>query len=232
MTRSVSMRTLPAVLAVLAVLAGCATNPVPESRSVPAPLAKIEAGAEDAYDSAIAENFTGVTSEANQLARTWKAFRSRALADGVSASDANALEKSILALKEAGAKAKGKVIVGRAANAVSGPVALLYGVYEPTVPAVLVELDFLGREVALDGMAADLRRASADIGRVAAVWKTLRPEVVSMGPNEAASFDDSIARERRAVRSRDAGALVITANAQLEIVDGIEMLYAGKPRSI
>lgn len=210
----------------LLLCAGCASEPKPEIRTVPDALAKIEAAAEDAYDAAVASDVGTVSTDATAISESWAGFRAQAASDGAQDVDLQAMDSAVSGLTDAVANPSSDVELARTANAVSDPIARLYAVYKPTVPATLNELDYLGREVALDGMQPDLARASQDIDRVDAVWAPFRGTVASTGSEkDAQTFDDSITAERSAADAQDAALLVQKANAQLDKVDVLEQIF-------
>ena len=208
-------------------IAACGEDPAAEVREVPAGLSAVESGAEDAYDMALAGDNAAVARTAETLSHSWGHYRSQALQDGASEALAAQVDDAIAGLHDA-ANQQGieHVSLARAANMISAPMDELYALYQPTVPADVLALDYLGREVALDGMDGDPGAADADITEIEARWATLRPEVVEAGGSkEAADFDASIDGERGAVLAGDAQGLVDTANVQLELVDALENVF-------
>ncbi len=213
----------------LPLLLACGTDPAPTgddgSRQIPADLETVESAAEDAYDKALLDDAAAVAADATTMASAWDAFRQQALDDGASQEIVDAMDAAIASLS-ADPATSGPALA-REANAVSAPMDALYALYEPVVPAAVLRLDYLGREVALDGLDGDLERATADVGRVEAVWNDLRDAVVEAGGDaEAADFDASIAAERAAIASGHGAEVTIEANVQLELVDVLEDVLA------
>jgi len=213
------MRRFTVTLILAAMLVAC-------SDEVPEELVQIEGAGEDAYDRALENDVGAVASDAEKLQSTWQSFRSEAISDGAREQDARALDLAIASLADAASGSPEPPALARAANGISAPMDELFRIYDPAVPADVLGLDYLGREVALDGMDRDLTRASADIDRIVDVWKALRPVVVDAGGSaEAGRYDASIAKERSAVEAADAKVLVDEANAQLELVDALERVF-------
>jgi hypothetical protein len=215
-----------AVLVALVLIPACSEDPPPYGE-VPAALQEIEGTGEDAYDRALLSDTAAVAADADKLDKAWKGFRATAIADGAAEADAKALDQAIAGLVAAAAVTPVDAIsLARAANAVSGPMDELFALYDPKVPAPVLALDYLGREVALDGLADDPSAATPDIDAIEAGWGALRPQVIDAGGSkQAADYDQSIAAERSAVASGDAEMLVNTANAQLELVDALEKVF-------
>lgn len=195
--------------------------------NVPRQLQTIEGTAEDAYDQALAGHPDAVMTDAADLQTTWQDFRPQALKDGVAEADAKTLDEAISALKTAAATVTDGPSLARTANAVSAPMSNIFAVYGPTVPAPVLELDYLGREVELDGMQSNLTAAAQDVDTLDSVWKALRAQVVAAGGSTAAdAFDASIQSERDALAASDAASLATAAHSQLDQVDVVEQVFA------
>lgn len=199
----------------------------PKEEGVPEELDTVEGTAEDAYDQALAGHPDLVAKDAQTLDTTWKAFRPTAIEDGVSEADAVALDQAIAGLLAATAAGTVGPELARAANAVSEPMSDLYTPFEPAVPAPVLRLDYLGRELELDGLESDLAGAQGHVDALDATWKALRASVVSAGgTKQAADYDASVTSERDAITASDAAALSAAAHTQLDLVDAIEQVYA------
>jgi hypothetical protein len=212
------------VIPLFLITIGCSSE---AADNVPAPLQTVEGTAEDAYDQALAGHPDAVSTDAADLQTTWQGFRARALKDGVAETDAKALDDGISALKTAAATVTDGPSLARTANAVSAPMSNIFAVYGPTVPAPVLELDYLGREVELDGMQSDLTAGAQDVDSLDSVWKALRAKVVAAGGSAAAdAFDASIQSERDALAASDTTALTTAAHSQLDQVDVVEQVFA------
>jgi hypothetical protein len=215
-----------AVAVTLAANAGCSSEEEPAAQ-IPAGLESLESTAEDAFDLALAGDVAAVRQRAEDLSIGWASYRGQATSDGVSASAISALDGAITAVKDIAAGTPSNTDLARAVNAVSQPMPTFYEVYDPVIPSVVLALDYLGREVMLDALVLDFTRAAADVDQIDATWSALRAEVVSVGGStEVTAFDDSISSERTAVGSSDGPGLEAAAVAQLELVDGVEKVFA------
>jgi len=220
-----SVRLLLAAVALAASgLAACSDEEA-DVDPVPPPLRRIEEAAEDAYDTALAQDFAAVSADAAVLDQAWQGYRAKALSDGVAASDAEALDTAIAELHGVETQTD-PVIVARAANAVSAPLDEMFAIYHPIVPGEVLALDYLGREIQLDGLESDLISAQSDVDLNSATWASLRAPVLSAGGSaEASNFDASITAERDAIATGDTQGLVTRAQEQLDLVDLIEAVF-------
>lgn len=210
-------------------LAACAADgegPEPGTGEVPAGLLDVEGQAEDAYDKALARDFATVATVAASIDASWQAFRARAVTDGAAAGDLDAMDAAIVGLQDAASTSTDPATVARAANAISAPMDELFALYDPTVPTDILALDYLGREVVLDGMDADLSSAAGDVATIGATWGRVRAAVLDAGGNaEAADYDTSVAALRADIAAQDETMIINDAKVSLEIVDAIEGVF-------
>jgi hypothetical protein len=222
-------RFIPLILALSFTIACSEDEP---TDPVPAPLRVLEGTAEDAYDQALANHAELVAKDATTLDTTWKGFRAQAVSDGVAEADAKTVDSAMSALGIAATSSAERVALARAANAVSAPMSKLYAIYGPKVPVAVLELDYLGRELELDGLENALAGASTHLDALDRTWTALRAQVVAAGgATQATAFDTSISDERAAIGHVDAAALSAAAHAQLDLVDAVEHVFnaADKP---
>ncbi|MCA9692669.1 MAG: hypothetical protein KC636_23925 [Myxococcales bacterium] len=197
----------------------CTTNP-------PDTLAAIEGEAEHAYDVALIENYALLSASAQTLDAMWRDYRATAEADGASAEVLDAVDTAIAELLSVADAQPGAVAAGRSANAVSEYMPDLFELYDPTIPAEILALDYQGREIVLDGMDDDLDAADLDVEALAAIWGTVRQRVVDAGGSDGAmDFDDSVEQLRALTAGSDAQALIEEANVNLELVDVLEEVF-------
>lgn len=209
------------VVAVAAVVAGC--PPATDGNAIPQSLLDIEGIAEDAYDKALLADFAAVSKDGEDIAAAWDGFRVQAEADGASAETLGGMTASVDGLRNAPEDAVG---AGRAANAVSAFMKDLFGLYDPTTPPSIIQLDYGGREIVLDALAADLLAAGVDIDALETEWLSVSDAVVAAGGQDVAdSYDLHIAEMRARVTADDADTLIEEANLGLELVDDMEKLY-------
>jgi len=212
-----------------ALFLGCAndTSGGSGSSGVPSTLNDVESLAEDGYDMALASDFTALADIAAQLDTGWAAFRDQAVSDGASDAILGEMDQAIadlLAASDAGFT--DPVAAARTTNAISAPMDELFDLYDPAIPSAVLALDYLGREVVLDGMEEDYAAATADVGEIQAVWDSLRQAVVDAGGSDVATtYDDSIAALLQDIADTDATALIEEANVGLEIVDQMEAVF-------
>jgi hypothetical protein len=210
-------------LAISLSMSACAT-----SGTIPSDLTEIEGLAEDAYDKALVSDYSTVSTDATAIQEYWTAFREQATSDGASQNDIAALDSAIPGLSDAAAAAESPVSVARAANTISASMDELYALYSPSVPTEILVLDYLGREVVLDGMEADLTAAGADTDTIQSTWDSVRARVIEAGgEKEAQDYDANITAIRDAISAGNADEVVNQANAGLELVDTIEQVFGG-----
>lgn len=206
-------------------ITACGTGS-PSSGPIPSRLSAIEGSAEDAYDKAIAGDAAAVSGAATTIDDGWTAFRSTAANDGAAPADLSAMDQAVAGLVAAAASPGSGPVAARAANAVSASMDELYVLYDPPTPTELLILDYLGREIVLDGLQTDLTRAGSDLDLVESTWTSLRPRVVSAGGGaEASQYDTSISTLRTDIQAQQASAIVSDANAGLELIDAMEGLF-------
>jgi len=197
------------IIALFGMCVGCAsTNQVPQT------ILDIESTAEDVYDEALLNNVAVVKADAAKMKAAWAGFRARAIKDGASEQHATALDKAIAKLMTAAGVNPGPAALARAANGVSAPMDELFALYHPKVPAAVLALDYLGREIALDGMDANFTSATSHVNDLETVWKRLRQSTVNAGgSSQATQFDASIAAERSAIARANGTELTNQANS-------------------
>lgn len=227
----ITIRILFALALAGAVSLGCGGDdgegPEPGAGVVPDALLAVEGGAEDAFDHALADDLPAVSAEAVTISATWRTFRAEASSDGASAADLAAMDAAVAGLGTIVMTSTDRVTVARAANRISAPMDELFALYAPPLPTPVLALDYLGRELVLDGLGADFTGAAAHLDEVAATWGTVRPAVVAAGGViEARDYDAAITAARAHVVAADGAALVIEANHGLDLVDAIEAVFA------
>ena len=199
------------------------------SGEIPAELNSIESLAEDTYDMALASDFPAVSDNAAKLDSDWAAFRDQAKADGASDSVLTQMDQAVADLR-AGSEAgfTDPIVAARAANAVSAPMPDLFDLYNPKIPSAVLALDYLGREVVLDGMEEDFTAATSDVDAIQSEWDGLRPSLVDAGGSDVATaYDDSLAALRQDITDLNSDLLIEEANVGLEIVDNMETVFEG-----
>ena len=213
---------------VVFVVCGCSDGegPEPGSGEVPAGLLDVEGKAEDAYDQALAGDHGAVVTAASSIDASWRGVRAELATDGAAATDLTAMDTAVGNLKSVAAASTDPTTVARAANAISAPMDELFAIYAPSVPPDVLALDYLGREVVLDGMTA-VASATPHIDTIQSTWTRVKPALLAAGgQTEATNYEATISGLRAAVTAHDGAAAITHAKAGLEIVDAIEGVFA------
>jgi hypothetical protein len=116
--------------------------------------------------------------------------------------------------------------VSQAANSVSQLMPGFYSRYHDPVPAAVLKLDYLDRQVQLDARAGDNAKLRTAIAQLEATWKALRPQLVKAGGSSVArSYDKHVV----ALKGGGAASAVQTEAAHgLDVVDKMEAVFLGK----
>lgn len=116
--------------------------------------------------------------------------------------------------------------VSQAANSVSQLMPAFYGRYQDPVPATVLKLDYLDRQVQLDSQAAHKGRLRATVRRLDSTWQQLRPQLVKAGGTKvAAQYDRHVIALKR---GGTATAIQKQAVHGLDLVDKMEGVFLGK----
>jgi hypothetical protein len=202
-----------------------ATDPIPPD------LAAVESAAEGGFDAALAANAAEAALANTEVARSWALFRTRAAKDGVPASDVSRVDTAVASLGTAITAQAPALDIGRAFNGVSAPMASIYAVYKPAIPATLLDLDYLGRELMLDARRSDMAAATAHAQQLNAAWAALRAKVLAAsGSTQATLMDNALAQVGSAITAADATRLEAAAVAETDAVDVVEQLFADREK--
>lgn len=116
--------------------------------------------------------------------------------------------------------------VSQAANSVSQLMPAFYGRYQDPVPAMVLGLDYLDRQVQLDSQAAHKGRLRETVRRLDSTWQQLRPQLVKAGGTEVAGqYDRHVTALKR---GGTATAIQKQAVHGLDLVDKMEGAFLGK----
>jgi len=114
----------------------------------------------------------------------------------------------------------------RAANEVSGNALDLFDYYRPGFPPDLRRLRVLERQVVIDAEARDFNNMSGTLNRITYVWRDVRPTVLARADDATMqAFEDNIAAQEAALRTRDAPTLAYRAGNVLALLDEIQHPY-------
>jgi hypothetical protein len=197
------------------------------NRSVSPLLTNIEGLAEDAFDNALRGDFKKVKIAASKTVASWQAFRNQAKRDGAKDNMIAAMDVSVDAFQGATQQGADKLKTARAANGVSANMEVFFALYNPRTPPVIMTLDYLGREIVVDGLSGDFSSADIHLNLLAARWAALKPNAESRpaGVATVAKYDASIESMRLDIRAQNSHSLVANANVNLELTDAVEKLY-------
>ncbi len=184
----------------------------------PHALAELERIAEEIDDAVVAHDWAKV----DDLVRRGD----HALTDVVAA-PAPARATAQAALTDARDEARNRHALGvrQAANRLAGAVVDMYEPLAPRVPANVMRLDVLLREVDLAAIAGDAARATSALDRADAVWMSLSTGPSVVGSAAGRRFARQLNQIHDALGSRHLDAVERTSVAALEGVDALENLY-------
>ncbi|MEA2273106.1 MAG: hypothetical protein QOI98_1814 [Solirubrobacteraceae bacterium] len=113
-----------------------------------------------------------------------------------------------------------------AANSVSQLMPGFYARYQDPVPAAVLKLDYLDREVHLRSQAGQQEQLSAAVRQLESTWQQVRPQLVKAGgTTEATAYDAHI---KALQRGGTTAAIQKQAVTGLDIVDKMEGVFLGK----
>lgn len=116
--------------------------------------------------------------------------------------------------------------VSQAANSVSQLMPGFYARYQDPVPAAVLRLDYLDRQVQLDSQAGQRVKLSETVRKLAATWLELRPQLVAAGGTSVArAYDAHVAALERGGTTT---AVQKQAVHGLDLVDRMEGVFLGK----
>lgn len=215
-------------LAIAASAFTCALVAQATELPIPRALNTLESSAEDTYDLALSGAFAKVTRNADSIRATWARYRSQATRDGIPKNIVAAMDSSVVNLvREASQAKQGENLkLARVANAVSADMDQFYSAYHPNTPPGIMKLDFLGRELVLDGMAREFSLAKSHLADVSRTWTPLRQLInLAGGTKEAKVYDQELQALQLDLAKQDGPAVVKDANVSLEDLDAMEKLY-------
>lgn len=116
--------------------------------------------------------------------------------------------------------------VSQAANSVSQLMPAFYARYQDPVPATVLKLDYLDRQVQLDAQAGNRAKLKRTVRQLEVTWQQLRPQLVAAGGQKVAqAYDQHVTALQR-------GGTTTTIQKQavngLDIVDKMEGVFLGK----
>lgn len=196
--------------------------------AIPTALDKLESISEDTYDLAYAGKFAQVTKNAATIRLIWQRYRPDATRAGASPQLVGKMDKAVADLSAAAPHARPgeNVKLARLADAVTADMDQLFALYHPTTPTGIMKLDYLGRELVLDGTAGDFDAAGRHFQEMSSDWAALKPAILhANGANEARVYDQSLVDLKVHLGTRDGAAVVKAANVGLDDIDAMEKLF-------
>ncbi len=194
--------------------------------SVPAQLDNVESAAEDAYDLALSGDINGARAKAQALSDDWDNFKPDAVNAGASSQLVQQVDQAVTAFTQTASQSSNKFAVARAANGVSRYMDQLYRLYSPTVPPAVMRLDYLGRELALDGRQGRLQQARQTLTTTRSTWQALQPTLIDAGGQTVAGgYATTLDAIAAAIDRGDGAQLTRQANHSLDLVDDMERVF-------
>ena len=182
---------------------------------IPPELATVESAAEAGFGAALAADRARITTAATLASSGWTDYSRRAAADAVPAGALASTTAAIAQLVTLVTANAAPLVIARAFNAVSAPMARIYAVYKPPVPENLLDMDYLGRELRLDARATDLPRATTNLDALTSQWTAFRGRVVAVGgTSQALQMDAALVQARTAIAASDVAALERNAGSK------------------
>jgi hypothetical protein len=193
-------------------------------RTLPESLVTLEEAAEDIIDQVPGANWEKIDTDVADMAEAWQQYEAQAAADGASQDRITELDAALTRLAEV-AGAKDGPATAQAANDVSRPIVELFALYDIGPPVQVGRLDVIGRQIVLAVDAGDLSAASDEVANAQAEWDAIAKDVSPRDRDVAAEIDATIDALRTAAENGDSAALTTNADALLELVDAVEVLY-------
>ncbi len=191
-------------------------------RGMPAPLQELRVEAGLVYERLVAGDddvaFTGPA----RVEDAWREARRRAELDGAPAAAVGAVSSAVTALRWSATERDDPLAMARAANQVTGATAALVAFYRSGLPPDTLHLDYLQRELALDGLSGDLGSAAVHARELEAAWLVVRAHVLAAGGRrQTDAFDASVGAVQEAIAAQDLGRLVRIANRGVTLAANI-----------
>jgi hypothetical protein len=188
--------------------------------AIPAPLAALESTAEELDEAAAVEDWKKV----EELAKSASISVAKVAAAHARHPAAPELKKALAAVKAA-AKKKDGLSTRKAANRLAGVVIDFYLGYETKVPADVMRLDVILKEVELCAVASKPGDAAAAVARLDATWARLSGKSPVDGSPAKEVMEEHLAQLAEAIEAKDVKEIEIAATLALEGVDELEKLF-------
>ena len=181
--------------------------------------------AEDIIDFAPKGDWSKINSDISDIEKAWATYQPQAVKDGASQATQDLFSESMSSLKSAAAS-QDAIETMQAANNLSAALIDMFDLYNPAIPTDIGRLDVLERQVILDVANQNFTAAGDTLAKINSVWERVKPSVLEHnGQSVVEQFDNSLAIQNSAQKSKDAKIMTDEAKNGLEIVDALENLY-------
>lgn len=195
-------------------------------KAVPISLNDIEGQAEDVIDMVAANDWPRIRHDLADMQSNWTTYQPVAKADGVPATIQTDMSAALTALGKAVA-AQDATATAQAANDFSAGTVEAMSMYDVGHPVQIGRLDVIGRQIAIDGQAGDFNGASEQIKAAQTQLDEVSASLTDHGGKDVLTQAQATLDQMRTyVTEQNADATNTQANVFLEIVDGMEQLYA------
>jgi hypothetical protein len=217
------------LLAAAVVAAGTTSNVAAAGLNTKAPVPEVLKAAESSAEDVVDDALSGDRGSARATAATLSAAAAGPAAATLTRSGVPRAEVAQLrarANRLAQVTHSGSFIgIALAANAVSQLMTDLYARFQDRVPAPILALDYLDREVQLRSLAGQPAKAATALKALEPTWLRVRPKVLGAGGAEAAAaFDKHVAAMGR-LDTAAPRKLQAEAARGLELVDELENVF-------
>ena len=219
-----------ALLVFSLLLSACETSSNPTNKTVPSgvipiSLTTIEGLTEDIIDFVPNGDWSKVNSDISAIDKAWATYQPQAVKDGATQATQDLFSESMSSLKSA-ATSQDAIETMQAANNLSTAVIDMFDLYNPAIPTDIGRLDVLERQVILDTANQNFAAAGNTLAKINSVWERVKPSVLEHnGQSVGEQFDNSLAIQISAQKSKDSKRITDEARKGLEIVDTLENLY-------
>lgn len=195
--------------------------------TVPASLKRAETAAEDVIGYLDKGKPAQAQAEARLLKELARGQAASALSKaGVSQSKIQVLQSRADRVAALSLGSASKLRVSLAANSVSQLMPALYSRYQDPVPAAVLRLDYLDREIQLRSQANQPAKVRAAVKDLGSTWAKVRPPLVKAGGLKVAKRYDRHVQALKNTPSR--AAIQQEAVHGLDVVDLMEGVFLGK----
>lgn len=195
-------------------------------KAVPTPLNDLEGQAEDVIDMVAANDWAKMGQDFSDMQTNWASYQPIAKTDGVPGNIQTDMATALSDLDKAVA-AQDAAATAQAANDFSAGTVEAMSMYDVGHPVQIGRLDVIGRQIAIDAQAGDLASASQQIDAAQTQLDQVTTSLTDHGGKDVLTQAQATLDQMRThVADQNADATDTQAKVFLEIVDGMEQLYA------